>query len=234
MNPSAMNSLAKPNGGGRDQIYSSVLDAVLAHRLLPGTRLPEDQLATLFGVSRTIVRLALQKLEFEGVVVAERNRGAQIATPTVDEARQIFEARLSIETTIVRQLSSGIARDDVASLRSSIEAEERAFQNGDGKTSIKLSGDFHVLLADIAGNAVLAAFLRQLVSRTSLILAVYGRNIHMTCAAEEHMALLEKICTGDADAAEAELVHHFDEIQKRISLRPITDSPIDLAAALRL
>jgi DNA-binding GntR family transcriptional regulator len=225
----------RPRGGGREAIYASVLDAVVGHRLPPGTRLPEDQLAGLFGVSRTIVRLALQKLEFEGVVVAERNRGAQVATPTVEEARQIFEARLAIETTIVRRLCARrVTADVVARRHRALEAEEAAFHRGDGKTSIKLSGDFHILLADIAGNRVLAGFLRQLVSRTSLILAVYGRNIHATCAADEHMRLLEVIRSGDAEAAEAELARHFAAIQSRISLSVVEDKPADLAAALRL
>lgn len=218
----------------RDKIYESILDAVVGHRILPGTRLPEDQLAKLYGVSRTIIRLALQKLEFEGVITAARNRSPQVSTPTADEANQIFEARLVVETAIIRKLCGALSTDEINELKNLLKAEHDAFERGDGKTSIKLSGEFHIRMAELAGNPVLTQFLHQLVSRTSLILAVFGKNIHSICAADEHEELLSVIESGDVEAADRELKRHFKAIQSRIQLGKLNDKTVDLAAALRL
>ncbi|EPN68539.1 GntR family transcriptional regulator, partial [Pseudomonas syringae pv. actinidiae ICMP 19101] len=76
-----------------DIVYEHIFDAILEQRLAPGTKLSEEALGEIFGVSRTIIRRALSRLGHEGVVLLRPNRGAVVASPSVEEARQVFFAR---------------------------------------------------------------------------------------------------------------------------------------------
>ena len=76
-----------------DVVYGHIFDAILEHRLPPGTKLSEEALGEIFGVSRTIIRRALLRLSVEQVVVTRPNRGSVVASPSVDEALQILKAR---------------------------------------------------------------------------------------------------------------------------------------------
>lgn len=82
-------------------IRDTLRDAIVDRRLAPGTKLSESEVGTLFDVSRTVVRAALQMLAYEGLVKAERNRGAFVSNPTPDEARQVFASRRLIEPGVV-------------------------------------------------------------------------------------------------------------------------------------
>src|SRR5688572_14525641 len=89
---------------GEDAIYERLLAAIFEHRLPPGTKLGEDRLAAIFGVSRARIRRVLPRLAHEGLVTLEPNRGAFVAKPTVMEARDVFEARRLIEPGILERL----------------------------------------------------------------------------------------------------------------------------------
>ena len=84
-----------------DVVYCHIFDAILEQRLPPATKLSEEALAEIFSVSRTIIRRALLRLSLEQVVVIRPNRGAVIAAPTVDEAKQIFKAREVMELSLI-------------------------------------------------------------------------------------------------------------------------------------
>ena len=111
------------NGSAEDRaamIRDHLRDAIVDRRLAPGTKLNEAEVGTLFDVSRTVVRAALQALAFEGLVRTERNRGAFVANPTPDEARQVFAARRLIEPGLalaaaqrILQLAQGLTPDDL-------------------------------------------------------------------------------------------------------------------------
>ena len=93
-----------------DVIYERLLGAILEHRLPPGTKLGEERLATVFGVSRTQVRQALARLTHDRIVTLIANRGAFVSSPTVQEAREVFEARRLIEPSLIRQLAAKATR----------------------------------------------------------------------------------------------------------------------------
>ena len=93
--------------GGRDEaMYRGLHAAIYELRLPPGTRLPEDVLSNTYGVSRTLVRKVLQRMAMEGLVEIRRNRGAQVAEPSADEAREVFAGKVN-----VRLLECPIAND---------------------------------------------------------------------------------------------------------------------------
>ena len=190
-------SAASGSGASIRQILAAYFD----HRLPPGTRLPEDEVGAMFGASRTIVRAALQELAHERVVTIEPNRGAQVAEPTTEEARQVFEARSLIEPKVAALAAGRATNADVARLRAHHAEEEAAIVAGDQGKAIALSAHFHTLIATIADQPILEAFVRELTSRSSLVVALYWRRRDATCERHAHHELIEAIATGAADRA---------------------------------
>src|SRR5215475_2077794 len=99
---------ARPAPSVTDQIVDSITTAIVERRLMPGTRLVEQQIADVFSVSRTVVRQALNQLSRDRLVTLEPARGAFVAMPSIDEARQVFQVRRLIEGGMVRQLAAQI------------------------------------------------------------------------------------------------------------------------------
>ncbi len=226
--------MPRPGGKSRrrgespgDAIYNHVFNAILEQRLPPGTKLTEDALGDIFGVSRTTVRKALIRLEHEKIVEIRPNRGAVVASPSVEDAREIFTARKAIETAIVDLVLSRIDPQAIRTLREHIAAEEAAHRAGNRRRWIRLSGDFHLLLARIGGNRPLHDFLKELVSRTSLIIALYERPGKATCQSDEHKALTDALAQGDGQLARSLMLQHLDDIEAELHLENDEDT-IDL------
>lgn len=202
----------------RDQLR----DAIVDRRLAPGTKLSESEVGTLFEASRTVVRSALQMLSFEGLVRTERNRGAFVANPSPEEARQVFASRRLIEPGIAIAAAERIEPADVRAFKAQLEEEAR-FIAERGPTArrseIKASGDFHLLLASVAGNAILQRFMEELVARSSLVIALYGRSGVSSCGHSEHLNILEALRIGDADRAASLMLQHIDHIEADLDLR---------------
>lgn len=132
-------------------MYDRMVSAILDHRLPPGTKLVEDKLAAAFGVSRTRVRPVLVRLANEQVVTLTPNRGASIAQLTPQEALEVFEARRLLEPRLVELFIANATDADIAVLRTCIDDEEAARASGDMRRAIRLSGDFHLHIAQAAG-----------------------------------------------------------------------------------
>lgn len=205
-----------------ERIYAAINAAIINHQLRPATPLQEDALATAFGVSRTIIRKVLQRLAHEKLVVITPNKGARVARPTTEEGRQVFEARHIIENELVRRVAR--SRDDRALDRlRAIVAEERKAQLADDKRRrVQLSGDFHRALAELAGNAVLADMVQELVSRTSLIIALYEVPGAVPCSCDEHSQIIEALAAGDEATATARMEHHLKHIESQVDLSQST------------
>jgi DNA-binding GntR family transcriptional regulator len=215
-----------------DDIVERLLAAILEHRLPPGTKLGEDRLAETFGVSRTRIRQVLYRLSAEKVVKQIANRGAFVAEPTVAEARDVFDARAVIEPMLVARLAGRATAADAGRLREHVARETAARASGDLRSQIKLSGEFHALLAAMAGNAVLAEMLRELVARSSLIIAVYGTKGGADCAADEHQRLAEAVRKRDAAQAARAMRDHLAHVEGNLDLRTRPSADIDLRAVL--
>ncbi|WP_407050016.1 GntR family transcriptional regulator [Methyloraptor flagellatus] len=212
------------DGGTRGQpvdraqlIHAGVVTAILEHRLLPGTKLGEDDLGQIYGVSRTIVRAALQSLAHEGIVVIEKNRGAFVAHPSVQDAREVFEARKLIEPEIARLAAHRRAAfgDDLAA---HLAEERAALERGDDRAAIRLSGEFHLLVARKAGHRLYESLLRELVARSSLVILLYRSRRARVCGTDHHEVIAAAIEAGDAERAAHLMVHHLDEIEDGLDL----------------
>ncbi|MFT0137724.1 GntR family transcriptional regulator [Alcanivoracaceae bacterium MT1] len=210
-----------------ERIYRSVLE----HRLPPGTKLPEEKLAAIFDVSRARIRKILLRLELERIVEMVPHRGAFIAKPTFEESEDIFEARRAIEPAIVRRLARSASSDDVAALRRHVADEYDARDRDDRRAMIGLTGEFHNLLADLAGNRALAAPMHELSARTCLAILLYDASPRSTCRAAEHDELVRRIEAADADGAVQAMLDHLGEIRRHLTITE-NRSRIDLASAL--
>lgn len=218
------------------QIYERVVSAILDHRLPPGTKLVEDKLAQAFGVSRTRIRPVLVRLANEQVVTLTPNRGATIAQPTEAEAREVFGARRLIEPTLVELFIANADANDVQLLRQCIDEEEAARAAGDMRRAIRLSGGFHLLIAERAGHQTLGRILRELVSRTSLILMTYSsahareREEATACGCREHHALVDAIRLRDTKEAADRMREHLTRLESQLRFTPPAEGAPDLSA----
>jgi DNA-binding GntR family transcriptional regulator len=215
-------------------IYDRIVSTILDHRLAPGTKLVEDRLATAFGVSRTRIRPVLVRLANEHIVSLTPNRGAMVAQPTVDEAREVFEVRRMIEPTLVERFIAQASADNIAVLVASLAEEETAQTQGDMHRAIRLSGNFHLHIAEHAGHQTLGRVLREMVSRTSLILMTYGpvarseRDAVAACNCREHRALLDAIRLRIAPEATRLMREHLNRIEAQLQFVPTQSAAPDL------
>ena len=207
------------------RVHKALYNAIIDHKIPPGTPLLEDHLSDAFGVSRTVIRKTLQRLAHERLVDLVPNKGASIAKPTADEARQVFEARRELEQILVRR--AVLLANDLAlkSLLKLAKAEHDAHLRGDKSQRLKLSGDFHRQLAALADNSVLRAFLEELVSRSSLIIALYESPGAIPCSHTEHLEIANALVARDAAKAVQFMDNHLRHIEAQIDLTAVSQTP---------
>ncbi|WP_434362420.1 GntR family transcriptional regulator [Parasalinivibrio latis] len=223
-------SKSKETGQTQDDIvYGHIFDAILEQRLPPGTKLSEEAMGEIFGVSRTIIRRALLRLSVEQVVNIRPNRGAIVSSPTVEEAKQILKAREVLELAIVELAAEHATAEQVAQCREMVAEEHQAFEKGDLGRGIRLSGEFHIKMAAMANNPPLMSFQRSLVSQSSLIIALYESAKHTNCSFDEHTQLLDAIEAKDKERAIELMRIHLDHIKSKLKLDE-ENTPSDLHA----
>ncbi|GAP35493.1 GntR family transcriptional regulator [Piscinibacter sakaiensis] len=220
-------------GASVDAIADRILGAIWEHRLPPGTKLVEEKLASAFGVSRTKVRLALARLTHDGVLSTEPNRGTFVGSPSVAQARQVFEARRLIELAMVRELAGTITREGVARLRRNVALEAASRARDDRHATIRLSGEFHLLLAQLGGNAFLQRAMRELCSLTCLVIALYDAPGMPSCPHHEHTEIVDALEAGDGELAARRMAVHLEHIEGTLRLEMPAEVAVDFDALFR-
>ena len=228
MPPSKSRSPQSPRS---ETVYYGLRRAIIEQALMPGDKLTEDVIGDRFGVSRTIVRTALARLNAEGLVDLEPNKGAAIAQPSLSEAHDVFEARMCLERQVLTRLADRITDRDIELLEKHIALEHKAGA-GDGPASIRLAGEFHILLADLAGNSVLSRYVDEVVSRCSLILALYGRPHSSDCSLNEHQQIVDALRARDGKRAVASMDHHLEAVTHRALLSSNSEKHRDIRSIL--
>ena len=209
-------------------IYNKIHRAIAERKLLPGSRLIEDQLAEVFGVSRMRIRWVLQSLARDKVVTLHRNRGACVAEPTVKEAKEVFAARRLIEGALAREVVRATDEKALKKLRAHIKKEITAEKSHDRAMELRTSHDFHTLLAEIVGNSVLVDYLRELMARSALITAIFERPDVSVCSHFTHAKLIELIEKRDEQGLVDAMLGHLDEIESYLTLYEKEDQPVDI------
>lgn len=199
-------------------VYRALSEAIISHRIPPGTKLPEDELSSIYSVSRALVRQALQALSHDRLVRLEPNRGAFVAQPTKQEAREVFEARALIEPKVAALAAEVAKPAAIKQLRHHLTMEHEALHANQDGEAIVLSARFHLAIADIAGHATLAGFVKDLLSRSSLIIALYSKRRDTTCESHAHHALVDAIERHDAKAAADLMRSHLVDLLSGLDL----------------
>ena len=212
-------------------IVEALTRAIVEHRLLPGAKLAEQKLADHFGVSRTLVRQALYQLSQNRLITLEPARGAFVAIPSAEEARQVFAVRRMLETDMVRQFMRQATPPQIALLRQHVADEMSAVTGNDAPGRAHLLADFHVQMAALLGNQVLADVLGELISRCALITLVYQSPQAAAESSQEHGQLLDAIEAGDEALAARLMDEHLAHVQNSLALDRTVPTH-DLAQAL--
>jgi DNA-binding GntR family transcriptional regulator len=213
-------------------ICDALRQAIIEQALKPGTKLPEDTLGERFGVGRTIARQALAQLAAEGLVDHKRNKGAEVATPSWEEARDLFDLRLSLERLVVTRLVGNLTQEQVATLRQHI-SKESAARNTREAISVRLATEFHTVLAEMTESPVLIRYVQEVCRRCGLTLTLYARPHSSECAINEHIEIVDALEKGDAEAAIRIMHHHLEEVANRALISPVsahTPSLMDMLA----
>lgn len=195
------------------RVYDGIYRALVEHRLPPGTRLREQELAESFGVSRTVVRQALQRLAADQVIELQHNRGAVVPEPDEAHVAHVFEARQVIEGDVARRLAGRLDARQVQALRELVAAEQAAGARGDRATAVRLSGQFHRKLAELAGNPLFVRWIDELLPQTSLLILQYQRGGHPGCVTHRHDELIAALAEGTPARAASEMRRHLQELQ---------------------
>lgn len=219
--------------GTAETISAALETAIHEHRLPPGTKLGEDELSDIYGVSRTQVRAALQALSHRRLVEHQRNRGAFVAQPSVREAREVFETRALLEPRTARSAAERMTGPDIHALQAHIDAEHAALHAGESGRALSLSGQFHVEIARIADQSTIEAIISQLVARSSLIIALYWQRRAALCESHAHGALMRAFAARDGALAEELMAHHLLDLVTSLDLRNQSSQPGSLREALR-
>ncbi len=198
-----------------DIAHEALKQAILERALQPGTKLPEDEIGAHFAMSRTLVRAVLAKLATEGLVDVRPKRTATVAQPTLAEARDVFEVRRALEAEVVRLVVKRWKPAFGAELEGLVREEDAARARHEEHAAGRLAGEFHIRLAKLTGNVLLEKYMSELVTRCSLILAVYGAPHGHDHGENEHVEIIAALRDGDAAKAVAIMDEHMSEVERR-------------------
>ncbi len=234
--PSAATRASEPVEGpfsdeaaDEQRVRNAIVEAVLSHQLPPGTRLVESPLCEAFGVNRSLLRRVFVQLANERVIELHRNRGAVVAQPTQEEMRQAFEARRLIEGAVLQSLGDRAQGPYLASVRRLVCEEHDAYRRGDRSRWVRLSGEYHLRLTALLGNQDLDAMLKSLVTRTTLMKALYDSPGRSTCSFDEHNAILDALEAGNVELACKLMSDHLNDAERKLRREPDANE-VDLLA----
>jgi DNA-binding GntR family transcriptional regulator len=195
-------------------IAAALRRAIIEQALEPGAKLPEDMVGESFGVSRTIARRALELLAAEDLVDFRPNRGASVAKPGLEEGRDLFEVRIDLERVVARRLTGTLSHENIGRLTRMVGREHEAHHQGLPEY-IRLAAEFHCVLGEMTGSAVLSRLLAQLVWRSAIVLRIHGKPRWDPCNIQEHVALIDALAGHDPERADALMLQHLNSVLLR-------------------
>ncbi|GGJ51742.1 GntR family transcriptional regulator [Deinococcus roseus] len=215
-----------------DQLFTVLLTAISEHRLPPGTRLPEETLSRIFKVSRERMRKVLLRLSETRCVQLTPNVGARVAAPTLKEVEDIFQARTLIECETAALACQNRTAAQLELLEKHLQQEAAARKAQHLPEQVRLTGLFHVRIAEMAANSMLVRFVTELVWHTALAVSMYELTGDTECTEMEHSDLLAAIKTRNAPEAVAIMREHLQHVQGSLTDRPRVFERVDLHSIL--
>lgn len=223
-----LKSLSTSEQSIEQRVVEQIFEAVIDQRLPPGTKLSESALCEAFSVGRMHVRRSLLLLAGRELVEIVSNKGAFVASPTAKQARDVFEARHALEPTIARLAMRRAGPDDYTRLKHHVEQESAAHTRSDRREAIRLSGVFHVMLAEIADNGVLLRTTTELIARATLVMGMFGAPGMASCRDEDHDDMLRAFEQGNEDKVASLMTSHLNRIESNMNLDLPGNSVVDL------
>lgn len=211
-----------------ERIYKEIKLAILQQKLRPNIKLVEEEIAESFGVSRSPVRNALRRLAYEKLLTIIPHKGTFVSCPTVKEAKEVFELRRLLETAIVESVCHNMTESHFSNLKAMIEEETSAHEKGDFYTTLCITGDFHLKIAEISGNSYITRYLKELISLTYLIIALYGYKHLGVCKDDDHQSILEALRKRDIERAKQLIIDHLTHIEMNMDFVDISSAPMSL------
>jgi DNA-binding GntR family transcriptional regulator len=201
------------------RIYRAVFESIMSQRLPPGTKLPEAALCELFSTTRSTVRQALLRLAHDHIVQLRPNKGAMVVAPTAEETHHVFEARRGLEDTLVRLAAARATPAEVKLLKEQLAEEVEAMKRFNQPAWARLTSSFHLKVAELARNPILQRYLVEMISRCSLIVALYEQPGNAACEHDEHEGIVKCIAAHDADGAAHVMKEHLLELERNVMVR---------------
>ncbi|MBE7550002.1 MAG: GntR family transcriptional regulator [Anaerolineales bacterium] len=196
-----------------DESYTRLYQAIVRGQLLPNERLVELELAEKFDVGRAAVRTALVRLEQEGLVEREPNRGARVRLVSEAEAVEMYEVRAVLEGLVARYAARNATDQDIATLRAIHKQMEAYLGQGELLKISDLNAELHEKLLQIAQHQTVTRLLERLRAQRvrfqyrTVLLA--GRAQHSLA---EHRAIIEAVAAHNSDAAESAMRQHLAKV----------------------
>lgn len=216
--PASAASSADNSDDVSERIRTTLAAAIGEGALKPGSKILEEAIAEHFGVSRTVVRGALGVLESDHLLERKRNRGTFVAEPGIEQARHLFEARRQLEGVLLEFVVARASAEQLDALARLADEEEQIHHHGDEKSKTVLSGKFHIVLAELAGNPVLTEMLAKIVARLSLVMSLYEEERKDDCGADHHRQIVSALKAKDLTKARQLMDHHLADIEGRVRL----------------
>ena len=205
----------------QEQAYRDIRSRIVSCRFRPGARLNEAEVATLLGLGRTPVRQAFDRLRMEGLVIVHPRRGVEVRGFEAGELLEIVEARLVNECHAAGLAALRATPRDVAALEDILLRSTAATPVEETETLMRLEREFHGLLAQIAGNTVLAGILRNLQDRAIRFWFVAsGQQPQRQSVVAQHADILGAIAAGDRAGAEAAMRRHIEDFRASVLRQP--------------
>lgn len=202
----------KPTRGG-SSAYLKLREAIVDGRFQPSERLVEADLARTFGAGRTAIRAALVRLEQEGLVERQPNRGARVRLVSDREALEIEEVRVALEQMLARHAATRITPSDVEQLRQVLDEMTSRVGAGDPLGYSELNARFHEMIWAIANQTVASTLVANLKSqsirfqyRTILQPGRPDRSLR------EHAEIVDALASRDPDRSEAAMREHLSRV----------------------
>jgi DNA-binding GntR family transcriptional regulator len=197
-----------------ESVYEAVREGIISGELLPGDPLVEAQLSADLGISKTPVREALIRLARDGLVVQELHRRSRVATPTVQDVRQVCEIRRWVEAEIARETARDAPEELTERLAESIRDSERALKRRDARGWAEAVERFTDVLVEYSGNRFAAELLERMRNVLSLIANVSQVTpCRRRRSIDEHRAILAGIRSRDPEAAAQATRAHLASIE---------------------
>lgn len=197
-------------------ICATLRAAIFEGVLRPGDKLKEDVIAQHFKTSRTVVRGALSMLADQKLAERRRNHGSFVASPGEKEARDLMKTRRVLEMAVMDAIQGRVGSKEIDRLGQVIKRERQVHAGHDETAKRRIAGDFHYLLAEFAGNAVLGSVIENTLTRLSLVNALYEKSSGCSCGTAHHEAIVTHLKRGDTAAAASAMAVHLDDIEAGI------------------